>query len=433
MSDELAKLYKKRAEERKRQTLDKIAQVKEKFTQKRLEKREKEHQEEEKKKPINDFIKKSQETKDDNFMKDFYQEIGTLSNQNIHVTRGGAKISKTLHENIEKRKADEEAAKRKKDTKPDIDSVNAVDYLFNMIEDHTTRKRLKMDKKFEKKLDKDIKKELKNAIKDDPDPGMIGPPVAPIQIKPTNDNEIKITKPKENLIKIEKPTTVAKAINEDKPKRDTPQYAQLTRLNRPGSAYFNLNPYDVLELEYDAKKEDIPKAYRRLARFVHPDKNPDDRDLAEHATNAINKAYKTLQNPVGLKGCREIMNEAKTRVDKRVAETKLDLKKKKKDQKVPEDDNKVYRTEIHKTTCKLFADLEKIRQNKMVREANDRRKYAEQEESERIDEVEKRIFDKEFNETRGKRVYRWRSWNTDQGKSAMGSFRPPKTKMEKKK
>lgn len=48
---------------------------------------------------------------------------------------------------------------------------------------------------------------------------------------------------------------------------------QLDRLLRPGSTYFNLNPYEVLQVDHDATLDEIKKKYRRLSILVHPDKN----------------------------------------------------------------------------------------------------------------------------------------------------------------
>ncbi|VDQ13598.1 unnamed protein product [Trichobilharzia regenti] len=39
---------------------------------------------------------------------------------------------------------------------------------------------------------------------------------------------------------------------------------QIDRLNRPGSTYFNLNPYDVLQVDPDTSMADIKKKYRQM-------------------------------------------------------------------------------------------------------------------------------------------------------------------------
>lgn len=48
---------------------------------------------------------------------------------------------------------------------------------------------------------------------------------------------------------------------------------QIDRLLRPGSTYFNLNPFEVLQLEPECPLDEIKKKYRRLSILVHPDKN----------------------------------------------------------------------------------------------------------------------------------------------------------------
>lgn len=53
---------------------------------------------------------------------------------------------------------------------------------------------------------------------------------------------------------------------------------QINRLLRPGSTYFNLNPFEVLQLEPDVTVQDIKKKYRSLSILCHPDKNQDNKE-----------------------------------------------------------------------------------------------------------------------------------------------------------
>lgn len=39
---------------------------------------------------------------------------------------------------------------------------------------------------------------------------------------------------------------------------------QIERLLRPGASYFNLNPYEVLQLEHDTPLEEAKKKYKRV-------------------------------------------------------------------------------------------------------------------------------------------------------------------------
>src|SRR4029078_5533448 len=54
--------------------------------------------------------------------------------------------------------------------------------------------------------------------------------------------------------------------------------------------------YVLLGIEREATLEDIKRAYRRLARRLHPDINPGDR-AAEQRFRQIAEAYETLSDP----------------------------------------------------------------------------------------------------------------------------------------
>ncbi|KAK3576347.1 hypothetical protein CHS0354_039281 [Potamilus streckersoni] len=132
---------------------------------------------------------------------------------------------------------------------------------------------------------------------------------------------------------------------------------QIDRLTRPGATYFNLNPYDVLKVDPDTPIADIKKKYRQMSILVHPDKNPDDGERAQKAFEAVNKAYKTLENEEGYKRCKEIIEEAKDRVDEMIKQKKKQLKKEGKPQDVPEDDSDKVRQFFLSSINKIYITI----------------------------------------------------------------------------
>lgn len=56
------------------------------------------------------------------------------------------------------------------------------------------------------------------------------------------------------------------------------------------------DPYKVLGVSPDASDDEIKRAYRRLAKQYHPDRNPDD-PVAAKKMQEINAAYEQIKNP----------------------------------------------------------------------------------------------------------------------------------------
>jgi len=56
-----------------------------------------------------------------------------------------------------------------------------------------------------------------------------------------------------------------------------------------------LSYYEILEVTKSADKSEIKKAYRKMAKKYHPDRNPDDSD-AEHMFKLCNEAYQVLSD-----------------------------------------------------------------------------------------------------------------------------------------
>lgn len=52
-----------------------------------------------------------------------------------------------------------------------------------------------------------------------------------------------------------------------------------------------VNYYDILQVDRDAKDEDLKRAYKRLAMKWHPDKNLTNKEDAESMFKQVSEAY----------------------------------------------------------------------------------------------------------------------------------------------
>ncbi|CAM1295700.1 DNAJC8 (predicted) [Pycnogonum litorale] len=212
-------------------------------------------------------------------------------------------------------------------------------------------------------------------------------------------------------------------------------HQQIERLLRPGSTYFNLNPFEVLQIDPETPVENIKKQYRKLSILVHPDKNQDNKEKAEKAFEIVSKAWKNLENETTRNRALEIVEEAKARTDLMIQEKKKKLKKAGKSTDVDEDDPVKFKHAVYVLTMKLFADMERKRRQLEIRDMEERKRKREGE----IEEEEKfkteKEWQKNFEASREGRVNSWKTFK-DGGKKSKKikttGFKPPKHKAEQR-
>ena len=54
--------------------------------------------------------------------------------------------------------------------------------------------------------------------------------------------------------------------------------------------------YDILELPDNSSDDQVKRAYKKLAIKYHPDKNPDNREIAEEKFKQVAEAYEIVTN-----------------------------------------------------------------------------------------------------------------------------------------
>ncbi|XP_068603278.1 dnaJ homolog subfamily C member 8 [Brachionichthys hirsutus] len=211
---------------------------------------------------------------------------------------------------------------------------------------------------------------------------------------------------------------------------------QIDRLLRPGASYFNLNPFEVLQIDPDATDDELKKRFRALSILVHPDKNQDDPERSQKAFEAVDKAYKLLLEPEQKKRALDVIHAGAEYVEHNVKEKKKQLKKEGKLLDIEEDDPEVFRQAVYKQTMKLFAELEIKRKEREAKDMHER-KRAREGEIEAADKAKRdREWQKNFEETRDGRVDSWRTFQAKGKKSKekknRSFLKPPKVKMEQR-
>ncbi|AWP21484.1 putative dnaJ -like subfamily C member 8 isoform 2 [Scophthalmus maximus] len=211
---------------------------------------------------------------------------------------------------------------------------------------------------------------------------------------------------------------------------------QIERLLRPGASYFNLNPFEVLQIDPDATDDALKKRFRALSILVHPDKNQDDQERSQKAFEAVDKAYKLLLDPEQKKRALDVIQAGQEYVEHMVKEKKKQLKKDGKLLEVEEDDPEMYKQAVYKQTMKLFAELEIKRKEREAKDMHER-KRAREEEIETAEKAKRdREWQKNFEETRDGRVDSWRTFQAKGKKSKekknRSFLKPPKVKMEQR-
>ncbi|XP_030074631.1 dnaJ homolog subfamily C member 8 [Microcaecilia unicolor] len=211
---------------------------------------------------------------------------------------------------------------------------------------------------------------------------------------------------------------------------------QIERLVRPGSSYFNLNPFEVLQLDPEATEEEIKKRFRQLSILVHPDKNQDDPDRAQKAFEAVDKAYKLLLDSEQKKRILDVIQAGREYVEHTMKEKRKQLKKEGKPTDLPEDDSELFKQAVYKQTMKLFAELEIKRKEREAKDMHERKRQREEEIEAQEKSKREREWQKNFEESRDGRVDSWRNFQAHKkGKKEKKNrtfLKPPKVKMEQR-
>jgi len=198
--------------------------------------------------------------------------------------------------------------------------------------------------------------------------------------------------------------------------------AQIERLTKPGHTYRNLNPFEVLQVDPDQSLEEVKKKFRRMSILVHPDKNQGDLERSQTAFDAVKRAWTLLEEKETRKACLEVVEEAKGRTNINMEEKRRKLRKEGKPQVIEEDNPVLFKKAVGILTMKLFADLERKRQQNEDKISHDAKKKREKEIADEDQKATIKEFEKNWEDSRQGRVDSWLSFK--------GIEKPPEKKVK---
>lgn len=198
---------------------------------------------------------------------------------------------------------------------------------------------------------------------------------------------------------------------------------QIERMTKPGSNYFNLDPFGVLHLRTDCTLQQVKKHFRKLSLMVHPDKNIGN-EKAPIAFDAVKKAYQMIDTEPKFTEMAQVVTAAIQRVE---AEEKENRKKTKKEGRAyvfPDQEQLEIAVQVMRT--KLFGEMENRRRNIEAREADNNARTENQRAEADAVKTKKRKAEKEWELTRNVRVAGWRDFLNGKAGKGKKKVKPPK-------
>uniref|UniRef100_A0A5F4VWI5 J domain-containing protein n=1 Tax=Callithrix jacchus TaxID=9483 RepID=A0A5F4VWI5_CALJA len=163
---------------------------------------------------------------------------------------------------------------------------------------------------------------------------------------------------------------------------------QIERLTRLGFSYFNLNPFEVLQIDPEVTDEEIKKMFQHLPILVQSDKNQGDSDRAQKAFEAVDKTYQLLLDREQKKRALDVIQAGKGYMEHI-------------------DDPELFKQAVYKQTMKLFAELEIKRKERKAKGMRERKRQREEEIEAQQKAKGEREWQKNFEGSRDGRMDSW--------------------------
>lgn len=182
------------------------------------------------------------------------------------------------------------------------------------------------------------------------------------------------------------------------------------------------NPFDILLVSQDALDSEIKKQYRTLAGLIHPDKCKDRK--ASEAFNILETAFKEIMDPNKRNHFNQVFKEAQARVES--ARSKLNKSRISRGLSPLSEDT--IGDEIKLEMKQIMTELEEQKQYAETLEMNRKKREKEEWELNNLKEDLLKEVEKEFEQTREKRVKNWQRFQdriTKGNKRSLNELQPP--------
>jgi len=189
---------------------------------------------------------------------------------------------------------------------------------------------------------------------------------------------------------------------------------------KEAKAYYNLDPYRVLGLKWNATMEEAKKRFRKVSLLVHPDRNMGS-DAANEAFDAVKKAHSMLETPEKWSIAQRIVKEAMCRVEDEIKTSQKEAKSKGEMFAHPKKEE--LEIAVGVSITKIYGEMENKRRDMEHREANQKKRAGDQDNDRRKEYLKKQKMEKEWEQTRDGRMASWNSF-MKKGKKKRRDVRP---------
>merc|ERR1711865_1035402 len=191
-------------------------------------------------------------------------------------------------------------------------------------------------------------------------------------------------------------------------------------ITKEATDYYNLDPYRVLGLKWNATFEEAKKRYRKVSLLVHPDRNQSSEE-ANQAFDSVKKAYSMLETTEKWDISARIVKEAMCRVEDEIKASQKEAKRKGELFSSPKKEE--LEIAVGVSITKIYGEMENKRRDLEQRESNAKKRMGDQETERRTERAKKVKMEKQWEDTRDVRMTSWNSF-MKKGRKKRRDFRP---------